>query len=436
MTPQQALARTTALINEQFLDSRAHPDAIAQALMSSTVTLIANEANATSPAAQATLITAFQLIARMGMTIELIVPDVPLSPRATGVRGQRLPSALLELAGHLIPGATVRQHQLGDAEVTFVIGDTPTQIPGALRISVGALTAKITKARGRCAQITSECPLGGLAAGAAAAAIALQAALPRIESATAQKRTGRAQPSAGPPVRIDLAELFPGLSPEPVELGAVDLISAGAVTNAVLNCLLWLPVSADTSVLDDDTVDWDNLNRCVQFRAEHVNVPKVLALAACATDTVSIRPLLGRFPEPSEGSPPPVLASRVAVGVDDIRARWWVQQSHPEHLYIAATSLYEAICTTHRREGPCAGCAHPHAGPTPAEIPTISFVSFWGGLLQACAMLADARTPGPARRIAVYPFALGEQSWFLAHPLPAGGDCALCCAVSRERRVA
>lgn len=90
-------------------------------------------------------------------------------------------------------------------------------------------------------------------------------------------------PSAGPPVHIDLVQLFGNLTPKPVDLGAVDVISGGAVTNALLNCLLWLPGSADISALDDDTVDWDNLNRCVQFRASDVEDPKVEALAAAAT---------------------------------------------------------------------------------------------------------------------------------------------------------
>jgi len=434
MTPQKTLARTTALINEQFLESRADPDAIGEGLMSSSVALVADERTSTSRAGQAALITAFQLIARMGITIELIVPDVPLAAGTPGVRGDRLRASLLDLGCDLIPGASVREQHL-EADVTFAFGDSLTAIPGALRIVASDLSAEIKPAGVDAAQIACECPLGGLAAGAAAAAIALQATLPRIEAATGQARTARALPSAGPPVHIDLAHLFGNLTVNPVDLGAVDVISAGAVTNALLNCLLWLPGSADMSVLDDDTVDWDNLNRCVQFRASDVEDPKVEALAAATTDAVTIAPRIGRFLEPGPDNPPAALASRVAVGVDDIRARWWVQRSWPEHLYIAATSLYEATCTTHRPGGPCAGCAHPHAVPPPKEIPTISFVSFWGGLLQASAMLADAAEPRPAQRITVFPFALGERVWFLAHSLPCGADCAISCGASLESPV-
>ena len=80
----------------------------------------------------------------------------------------------------------------------------------------------------------------------------------------------------------------------------------------------------------------------------------------------------------------------------------------PEHLYVAATSLYEATVTTHHPDEPCAGCAHPDAGPPPEAIPTISFVRFWAGLLQACALLGSEQkhsqpggslsTPSPSAR--------------------------------------
>lgn len=120
------------------------------------------------------------------------------------------------------------------------------------------------------------------------------------------------------------------------------------------------------------------------------------------------------------------------VGVDRIQSRWWVQQAWPEYLYVAATSSYEATVTTHHPGEPCAGCAHPDAAPPPEEIPTISFVSFWAGLLQACALLSEAAEAQPARRIVVYPFALGETHWWLASDLRAVANCAIACEASRS----
>jgi hypothetical protein len=54
----------------------------------------------------------------------------------------------------------------------------------------------------------------------------------------------------------------------PLHVGDIDMVSAGAVNNAFLATLLWLPhTSSDLRTLDDDIVELDNLNRCLQFRA-------------------------------------------------------------------------------------------------------------------------------------------------------------------------
>jgi hypothetical protein len=58
-------------------------------------------------------------------------------------------------------------------------------------------------------------------------------------------------------------------------------------------------------------------------------------------------------------------------------------------------------------------------------------VSFWAGVLQGCALLAELTERQSARRITVFPFALGERSWFLAHPLRYAADCAISCSGSR-----
>jgi hypothetical protein len=77
------------------------------------------------------------------------------------------------------------------------------------------------------------------------------------------------------------------------------------------------------------------------------------------------------------------LARRVLVGVDDIPARWTAQRAADAWLCVAGTSHFLGMVTTHRSHGPCAGCAHPRDEKLDSEIPTISFVSFWAGLLQA-----------------------------------------------------
>jgi hypothetical protein len=112
-----------------------------------------------------------------------------------------------------------------------------------------------------------------------------------------------------------------------------------------------------------------------------------------------------------------------------------VQEEWPEQLFVGATNDHEALLTTHHPGGPCAGCAHPDPLPNTGDefIPTISFVSFWAGLLQACALLAP---PTRAQRITVYPFGLGESGWCTAAALPAGARCAISCPVSASANLA
>lgn len=90
------------------------------------------------------------------------------------------------------------------------------------------------------------------------------------------------------------------------------------------------------------------------------------------------------------------LADRVLVGTDDIEARWWVHEDQPKCLYIGATGDHHAILTTHHRGEPCAGCAHnePLRLAKGEFVSTISFVSYWAGLLQACALAEFADRPG------------------------------------------
>jgi hypothetical protein len=84
-------------------------------------------------------------------------------------------------------------------------------------------------------------PYGGLAAGAAVAAVALEAARPRVEAATGLlARSPR--PSPKPPVRINLSEMFPRLATAPtLALGDFDAVSGGAITHALAYCLLRNP---------------------------------------------------------------------------------------------------------------------------------------------------------------------------------------------------
>jgi molybdopterin/thiamine biosynthesis adenylyltransferase len=428
---EEALSRTTRLINQHYFDGEADESAIAVGLGATTVRLLGNADNLSSRSGQAAFVTAFQLITRMGIGIELQAPEAALVAEVVPLRHSTLRAALLDLGSDLVPDTVVRE-QPGEAQVTFAFGDTSCANGSPIFVTASDLGCLLTREETERARLVCDFPLGGLAAAAAAAAIALTEALPQIEQATGMKRASRRHPSPGPPVRIELAKLFPTLRPCAAYLGRVDAISAGAVTNALVAVLSWLPeVSAALRAIDDDGVEIHNLNRCLQFRAGDNRKSKVDALRGSSSGLIEIDGIKARLtPESLAGIAP--LADRVVAGVDNSKARWFVQEQWPPHLYIGATSNQEAVLTTHHPGEPCAGCAHPDPLPEGEMVPTISFVSFWAGLLQACALLVEAERPQPAQRVTMYPFALGQSNWGRAAELPTAGRCAIHCPVSDE----
>jgi molybdopterin/thiamine biosynthesis adenylyltransferase len=431
MSREKALSRTTRLINQHYLGGAADEDAIAAGLAASTVRLIGDTENLSSRSGQAAFVTAFQLIARMGVGIELHAPEVELIAEVAPLRGRTLRTALLDLGQDLVPGTVLREHP-GEAQATFAFGDTRCAQMDATFVTATDLGCSLTRNEAERARLSDEFPLGGLAAGAAVAAIALDAALLQIERVAGTKRTGQRHPSPGPPVRIDLSELFPTIRVGPAELGWVDAISAGAVTNALVAVLAWLPeVDADLRVIDDDRIEIHNVNRCLQFRAGDEGETKVNALAGSSKGSLTIRGVETRLNLESLTEIAP-LAERVVAGVDNSKARWFAQEQWPAHLYVGATSNHEAVLTAHHPGEACVGCAHPDPLQEGEMVPTISFVSFWAGLLQACALLSELDRPLPARRITVYPFALGERTCSNAVDLPTGRRCAIGCPVSAE----
>lgn len=435
MSRVEACSRTARLINLVFFDGSADESAISDGLQKTRVRLVADTANVATRAGQAYVVTSFQLIARMGIGIELIVPDASLVKVVHPLRRPTLGAALLDLADDLIPD-TIVSTAPENAHATFVLGDTSSNT-GEIVVEADDLSSRLTISGSHDpARISSDCPLGAMAAAAAAAAIALQAALPQIEATTGRARSPRPRPSAGPPVHIDLRSLFPHLQLGAHQLSRIDAISGGAITNSFLHTLLWLPeITANVRVVEREPADLTNLNRYTQLRASDNNRLKINVLADGGTNETKISGVESLFtPETRDAILP--FAETVTVGVDNIQARWWTQEEKPAHLYIGATDNESAVLTTHQPAQPCAGCAHPDPLPPlqPGEfIPTISFVSFWGGFLQTLALLSP---PGPAQRLTVYPFALGGDSWLHSAQLPYGARCPVGCDASRANRAA
>ncbi len=433
MRPDNPLSRTTRLINQEFFSASANEAAIAAGLAATTIRLIADDANMSSRSGQAALVTSWQLIARTGIKIDLLAPEADLLLDVPPLRRPTLKAALLDLSHDLIAGldtAVPPEHP----DATFCFGDSTCDEREAIWIAATEFGCLLTREKAHTTRLQCDFPIGALAGGAAAAAIALDAALPNIEHATNLQRSARARPNPGPPVQIDLRRLLPELEARALDVGDIDMVSAGAVNNAFLATLLWLPHTYSAlRALDDDIVGFDNLNRCLQFRASDAeqHQPKVQVFAQASTADLHIAGIPQRY-EPERSTQILPFAERVVVGVDDIEARWCVQEAQPAYLYIGATNNKEALITTHHPGEPCAACAHPD----PLEladgdfVPTISFISFWAGLLQACALLTEHAELRPARRVTVYPYGLGQDNWGHAEALSPGTRCPIGCKAS------
>jgi hypothetical protein len=410
-----ALARTTLLLDQEWFSGQADSLKLADALLGSTIRLVADAQALSCRAGQTALVTAFTLTARMGLGIELDVPNVAVIDLVAPLREPRLCDALLELGDDLIPGGRVRT-TTDEVQETFVFGTAASDF--AARLDRG----------GEGSPCSGRLPYGGFAAGAAVAAIALRATLSRLEAA-AGRRARAPRPSPGPPVWIDLARLFPGLRQGPVgDLGDLDVISGGAISHALIFCLLRIPgLRGSLRVIERQDAELSNVNRYSLLRASHDGADKLQLLRQVATEGLRIEGVNTLFTRTTRGDLLP-LAARVLVGVDDIPARWWVQEAEPEWLAIGATGNHIAQLSTHVADTPCAACTHPEPLAT-QTIPTISFVSFWAGLLQTCALLSGSPEPS---NIFVYPFALGGLA-AIAGFVPAGNpECPLRCRSSRS----
>jgi hypothetical protein len=341
-------------------------------------------------------------LAMMGLQIDLDVPATGLRADQPPLRGTSLPEALADYAADLLPGGSARPS--ATADVTFALGDTPAS-PGAVRVSgtdwTAAAGAPLTGSRWR-----GTGPAGAMAAAAAAAAEGLRAAVPRIA-----ERLERAVPAdprwrAFPRRQVNL-DLSRYRATNLVALGEVDVISGGAITNAALYALLRMPaLTAAIRVIEPDLIALANLNRYALARRSMLGWPKTRALCSFRTPLITITGSEESFDDMTAPCLAP-LAPRLLVGVDHIPSRWAAQRAAAGWVCVGASSHDFVMVSAHSPGSACAGCAHPRDEDIAGDIPTISFVSLWAGLIQALELIAAAGRPPPsARTTHVWPFGL------------------------------
>jgi hypothetical protein len=271
---------------------------------------------------------------------------------------------------------------------------------------------------------TGAWPFGAMTAATAAAGEALRAAIARIA-----RGAGRGYPSMCRQPGRDLVEFR--LGPQPsnrVELGVVDAVSAGAITNSMLFALLRVPdLGGHVVPFDDDTLDVTNLNRYGLMELGDIGIAKVRHLERFSTSSLHIEGRQIRYDEDVRGVSP-----LMVVGADDIPVRWLAQRRRPDRLGVGATGHAFAIVSSHVPEGPCAGCVHDHDDPAPnVAIPTISVVSFMAGLLLAADLVGiRTGTCAPGRVTSCFPLGLGGRRAYATSPIVPNPRCPVHCRAS------
>jgi hypothetical protein len=426
VTANDVLDRTTLLINSDFFHRELRGDDIVHGLMSTTIRIIGDEESLSTAAGQAALVTMCTLAARMGLGLEVDIPAMPVIGPQPPIRpGANVLASIAEYVQRLVPGANFNAGTTVNA--TYTLGRARTNDRRAQVVSWNADECFMGPTdAGAVRSNCNDWPIGALAAAGVAAADMLRLAIGRI--ATSQ---GRPAPINLRPHGADAVHVV--LGPRPVhglDLGDVDVISAGAITHGLLYTLLRVPgLKVAIRVLDDDITQASNVNRYQLLATDELDLAKVRHLESFSTSTISIRGAHGRY-EPGQS-----LSQTVLIGADHIPTRWAAQAQQPNWLGIGATSHLFTEISTHTRDTACAGCIHTLDEVGDEPIPTVSVVSFWAGLLLAAEVVNPvARGHKHSRHTMSYPLGMGGRSGLVQASGHPSSKCAIGCPASRAQR--
>lgn len=422
-----ALSRTAQLLRTEIFHTAEDDDhAIVEGLRSTTVRLVADRRTGRTAAGQTALVTLFAQAAMMGLQVDLDVPDLELVAPQPPLRGNHLVTSLLEYGGDLIPTTGARAASCPD--ITFVIGAGVHD--GDLRVGWDARRVLLVRGGDELPTSDEILPFLPIAAAAAAAGEALRAALPRVADALGRPspEEHRFRLSADRAIALDLSAV---LDSPASNLGELDAVSGGAITNASLYCLLRCPdVSASVRVIEDDTLELENLNRYALARRSQLGMRKLDVLACRGTERVQVGGTAALLTKGTAAMLRP-FAPTVLVGVDNIPSRWLAQQEAiASRMIVGSTDHFFVFDDEHVPGSPCAGCSHPRSERTSGTIPTISFVSMWAGLVQA-ALLVSRRQPGRATGVYVQPLGLEYPRGLSVFAPDTVPHCPVGCHASR-----
>ena len=428
----EALGRTLLLMRDS-LSEQVGDDELIDALTRTSVVLAADGDALATHSGQSAFITSALLMARSGHRIHLMAPETTLMGQQPPLAGTALRRALTDVGADLLPGCDFSWGPPEEpVDLVIRVGAADPCIESRQTVSMNASDWGATLRPGDNGKAweAGEWPMGGLAAAALVAGEAFKAAMRRLRG---YARAPLAFDVAHAPAKSVSVALAPPGTPLVTTLPDSDLISGGAIANAVLYVLHRLPgVTGRMRVFDHDLSGLSNLNRNMLLLRSGLDRLKVDDLATFGRG-LKVTPISERFDERLAAREP--LSPTVLVGVDDIPARWLVQRLQPKWLGVGATAGFMAMSSFHESDLPCVGCLHPSATDGDGPIPTAAFVSFWAGLLLTAQYLRHLGE-GEVGKQQTIAFALRPEGNY-DHVVMANPACPIRCpAVHREASAA
>jgi len=431
MNALEQLDRTILLCRDHVAETISNEE-VCQILQSTQILCVSDTTSMSSHSGQTAIATLVSLLNRMGMQVGLDIPDVPMLLPQPPLLGPSLVRALTASSETLITGAKVRGDSDFSPDIIFSLGDVKPNPEHAAswRLSgndwYGALAMEgVLQPQ----PWTAQWPVGGMVSAALAANEAFKFAMRRMSLRNPSDKVFF-EPSRF--CHWDFGHL--PLPKEIVDLGRVDIISGGAISQACLYALMRLPnIQMRGRVFDDDLTGPSNLNRNMLTLGSDVGSLKVHTIAERCGPKLELHPIPHRFTRQSPNVNK--LAPRVLVGVDDIPSRWNVQRNAPGWVAVSGTSHFSVSSSSHSAGSACSGCLHPVDDLAAAnQIPTVSFVSFWAGLAMAVRLLREAiGSPYYLDRQHLWltPLRMDQPHAAMWLPVPPHQDCPVQCSASR-----
>ncbi|MDE3039152.1 MAG: hypothetical protein KGJ82_01075 [Nitrospirota bacterium] len=431
MKKQHELDRMIPLVREMVVGDCSDEEIIA-AFQNFRVTCIGDANNLSTHSGQVALVTLISLVARMGVQIDIRIPEIELFGVQPPLNGCYLRSGILDLGSDLIPGSAITCWDNGKVDVALVMGDTaaPRLDCASWRLVGTAWSGTIHPIERKGAAWSDAWPIGAMVAAALAASEVFKAVVRQI------------QLSKPTPFWLEYVDQIRDAAwdfghglpiPHHLDMDQFDMVSGGAVSQALYFALMRLPeVHLRSRVFDNDTTDNTNLNRNLLSRYRHIGMKKIDVIRSY--DIQNITAVCARLTEVNIHDYVP-LAPSVLVGADDIPTRWLIQSCFPQWLGVCGTSHFGTLTSSHTKGEACAGCLHWHDEQGVGEIiPTVSFISFWAGLALAVRVLRkEIGRPYSKREQALWlvPLRMDDPNAGFWSTVSPRADCPVQCQASR-----